>query len=139
VAVILLDVGLEVVGVGDRSETWRQCGEGSDCHVVAAVADLSRVIVPHCGHDLRSRLTVRVEHRTLRVAVVCLVLGMAPVLDVMAFTLLALHDPVDAAQRTVLAVIVEATSELSLFAFTVVLVDVAVSVATTPVLIEVGA
>jgi hypothetical protein len=49
-----------------------------------------------------------------------------------------LHDPVDAAQRTVLSVVVEATSELSLFAFTVALVDVAVTVATTPVLIEVG-
>jgi hypothetical protein len=63
---------------------------------------------------------------------------MAPVLDVVAFTLLSLHDPVDAAQRTVLSVVVEATSELSLFAFTVALVDVAVTVATTPVLIEVG-
>jgi hypothetical protein len=30
-------------------------------------------------------------------AVVCLVLGTPPVLDVVAFALLALHDPVDAA------------------------------------------
>jgi hypothetical protein len=36
-------------------------------------------------------------------------------------------------------VVVEATSELSLLAFMLALVDVAVSVATTPVLIEVGA
>jgi hypothetical protein len=56
-----------------------------------------------------------------------------------AFALLALHDPVDAARRTVLTVIVEATSELSLLAFTMALVDVAASVATTLVLVEVGA
>jgi hypothetical protein len=40
-----------------------------------------------------------------------LVLGMLPVLEVVAFTLLVLHDPVDAARRTVLAVVVEVTSE----------------------------
>jgi hypothetical protein len=57
----------------------------------------------------------------------------------MAFTLLTLHDPVDTARRTILAVVVEATSELMLLAFTMVLVDVAASVATTPVLVEVGA
>jgi hypothetical protein len=45
---------------------------------------------------------------------------------------------VDTARRVVLAVVVEATSELSLLAFTVALVDVAASVATTPVLVEVG-
>jgi hypothetical protein len=39
----------------------------------------------------------------------------------------------------VLAIVVEATSELSLFAFTVALVYVATSVATTPVLVDVGA
>jgi hypothetical protein len=27
VAIVLLDVGLEVVGVSNRSETWRQCGK----------------------------------------------------------------------------------------------------------------
>jgi hypothetical protein len=57
----------------------------------------------------------------------------------MAFTLLTLHDPVDTARRTILAVVVEATSELMLLAFTMALVDVAASVATTPVLVEVGA
>jgi hypothetical protein len=61
------------------------------------------------------------------------------VLDVVASTLLALHDPVDASWRTVLAVVVEATSELPLLAFAVTLVDVAAGVATTPVLVEVGA
>jgi hypothetical protein len=55
-----------------------------------------------------------------------------------AFALLVLHDPVDTTRRAVLAVIVEATSELSLLAFTVTLVNVAASVATTPILVEVG-
>jgi hypothetical protein len=55
------------------------------------------------------------------VAVFGLVLGTPPVLDVVAFVLLALHDPVDAAWRTVLIVIVEATSELPLLAFVVML------------------
>jgi hypothetical protein len=113
--------------------------EGRDRHVVAVVANLSRVVVPCCGHDLRSRLTVRVGHWTLGVAVVCLVLGTPPVLGIMAFVLLVLHDPVDTARRAVLAVVVEATLKLSLLAFTVALVDVAASVATTPVLVEVGA
>jgi hypothetical protein len=72
------------------------------------------------------------------VVVVSLVLGTPPVLDVMTFALLALHDLVDTAWRVVLAVVVEATSELSLLAFTVALVDGAASVATTPVLVEVG-
>jgi hypothetical protein len=49
-----------------------------------------------------------------------------------------LHDLVDAARRTELAVVVEATSELSLFPLMVTLVDVAASVATTLVLVEVG-
>jgi hypothetical protein len=71
--------------------------------------------------------------------VVGLVLGMPPVLNIMAFALIALHDPVDAARRTVLAVVVEATSELPLLALMVMLVDVATSVATTLVLVEVGA
>jgi hypothetical protein len=73
------------------------------------------------------------------VAVVCLVLGTSPVLDILAFTLLALHDSVDAARRTVLAVVLEATSELSLLAFAVVLVDVVASVMTTSALVEIGA
>jgi hypothetical protein len=72
-------------------------------------------------------------------AVVGLVLGMPPVLNIMAFALIALHDPVDAARRTVLAVVVEATSELPLLALMVTLVDVVTSVATTLVLVEVGA
>jgi hypothetical protein len=71
-------------------------------------------------------------------AVVCLVLGTPPVLDVAAFALLALHDPVDAVRRTVLMIVVEATSELSLFALTVALIDVAPSITTTLVLVDVG-
>jgi hypothetical protein len=72
-------------------------------------------------------------------AVVCLVLGTPPVLDVVAVAFFTLHDPMDGARGAVLAVVVEATSELSLFAIAVALVDVATSVATTPVLVEVGA
>jgi hypothetical protein len=112
--------------------------EGRDHHVVVAIADLSRVIVPLCSHNMGSRLSVRVTNRTLGVAVVGLVLGTPPVLDVVTFALLALHDPVDVAQRTVPVIVVDATSELSLLAFTMALVDVAAGVVTTPVLVEVG-
>jgi hypothetical protein len=73
------------------------------------------------------------------VAVVYLVLGMPPVLDVMAIMFFALHDPMDGARGTILAIVVEATSMLSLLALAVALVDVAVSVATAPVLVEIGA
>jgi hypothetical protein len=73
------------------------------------------------------------------VAVVFLVLGTSPVLDVVTLTLLALHDPVDVARRTVLTVVVEATSELPLLALAVTLVDVATGVAIVSVLVEVGA
>jgi hypothetical protein len=69
------------------------------------------------------------------VAVFGLVLGMLSVLDVVAFVL---HDLVDAASRTVLTVVVEATSELLLLAFAVTLLDVAAGIATSPVLVEVG-
>jgi hypothetical protein len=72
-------------------------------------------------------------------AVVCLVLGTPPVLDVVVVMFLALHDPMDGARGAVLAIVVEATLELSLFALAVALVDVAMSVATTLVLAEVGA
>jgi hypothetical protein len=76
--------------------------------------------------------------RTLRVVVFFLVLGTPPVLDVVTLTLLALHDPMDAAWRTILAVIVEATSELPLLALMMTLVNVAAGIATTSVLVEVG-
>jgi hypothetical protein len=72
------------------------------------------------------------------VAVFSLVLGTPPVLDVVPFTLRAPHDLVDAAWRTVIAVVVEATSELRLLTFAVTLVDVAAGVATTLVLVEFG-
>jgi hypothetical protein len=71
-------------------------------------------------------------------AVVCLVLGTPPVLDIVAITFFVIHDLMDGAQGVVLAIVVEATSELSLFALAVALVDVATSVATAPVLVEVG-
>jgi hypothetical protein len=71
-------------------------------------------------------------------AVVGLILDTPSVLDVVALPLLTLHDLVDATRRTILVVVVEATSELPLLAFAVTLVDVAASVATTPVLVEVG-
>jgi hypothetical protein len=71
--------------------------------------------------------------------VVGLVLGAPPVLDVMAFTLLMLHDPMVTTWRTVLAIVVEATSELLLLALAVVLVNVAADITTTPVLFDVGA
>jgi hypothetical protein len=72
-------------------------------------------------------------------AVVCLVLGTPPVLDVVVVMFLALHDPMDGARGAVLAIVVEATLELSLFALAVALVDVEMSIATTLVLAEVGA
>jgi hypothetical protein len=70
------------------------------------------------------------------VAVVFLILGTSPVLDVVA---LALHDLVDAAWRTVLAIVVEATSQLPVLALAMTLVDVAAGVAIASVLVEVGA
>jgi hypothetical protein len=73
------------------------------------------------------------------VAVFGLVLGTPSVLGVLASALLALHDPVDATWRTVLAVLVEAKSELTLLAFAVTLVDVVAGVANSLVLVEVGA
>jgi hypothetical protein len=73
------------------------------------------------------------------VAVVFLVLGTSPVLDIVALALLSLHDPVDAARRTVLAVVVEATSEFSLLALSMTLVDVTAGIVTVPLLVEVGA
>jgi hypothetical protein len=73
------------------------------------------------------------------VAVVFLILGTSPVLDVAALALLALPDLVDAARRIVLAIVVEATSEFPLLALVVTLVDVTVGIAIAPVLVEVGA
>jgi hypothetical protein len=72
------------------------------------------------------------------VVVVFLVLGASPVLDVVAFALLTLHDPLDATWGTVLTVVLEATSELPLLALTRTLVDVAAGVTATSVLVEVG-
>jgi hypothetical protein len=41
---------------------------------------------------------VRVRDRTLRMAVVCLILGTPPVLDIVAIAFFALHDPMDGAR-----------------------------------------
>jgi hypothetical protein len=120
------------------TEMWRQRREGGECHFITVVTDLSRIIVLRCNHDLGSRLSCRVTDRTLMVAVVFLVLGTPPVLDVVALALLALHDPVDATWRTVLTVVVEATSQLSLLALVVTLVNVTAGITTAPVLVEVG-
>jgi hypothetical protein len=76
---------------------------------------------------------------TLRVAVVFLVLGTSLILDIVTLALLVLHDPVDAAWRTVLAVIVKVTSQLSLLVLAITLVDVAAGVVIALVLVEVGA
>jgi hypothetical protein len=72
-------------------------------------------------------------------AVVCLVLGTPPVLDIVAIAFFALHDPMDGARGGVFAIVIKVTSELSLFALVVVLIDVAMSIATAPVLVEVHA
>jgi hypothetical protein len=92
-----------------------------------------------CSHNLRSRLAVRIRDQTLRMAAVYLVLGMPPVLDVVAIAFFTLHDSMDGARGAVLAIVVEATSKLSLFALAVALVDVVASIATALVLVEVGA
>jgi hypothetical protein len=73
------------------------------------------------------------------VAVVFLVLGTSPVLDVMTLAFLVLHDLVDAARGTVLTVIVEVVVEFPLLALAVTLVDVAAGVAIAPVSVEVSA
>jgi NADH:ubiquinone oxidoreductase subunit K len=86
-----------------------------------------------------SGLAVWVRDRTLRGAVVRLVLGMSLVLDVVAIAFFTLHDAMDGTRGAVLTIVVEATSKVSLFALAVALVDVAVGVATVPVLVEVGA
>jgi hypothetical protein len=72
-------------------------------------------------------------------AVVYPVLGMPLVLDIVAIAFFALHDTMDGARGGVLAIVVELTSELSLIALMVALVDVAVSVATALVLFEISA
>jgi hypothetical protein len=60
-------------------------------------------------------------------AVVCLILGTPPVLDIVAVAFLALHDLMDGARGAVVAIVVEAMLELSLFALVVALVVVAMS------------
>jgi hypothetical protein len=73
--VILLDVQLDVVGLGDRSETRVQRREGGDGHVVTVISDLGAILVLCWGHDLGPVLVILVRNRTLRVAIVRLVLA----------------------------------------------------------------
>jgi hypothetical protein len=73
------------------------------------------------------------------VVVVRLILGTLHVLDIMVVVLLALHDAVDSTRRSILAAVLRATSQLPLFTLAVALIDVAASVTTTSVLVEIGA
>jgi hypothetical protein len=95
----------------------------------------------HGGHDLGSRLTILVRDRTLRLAVVHLVLGASPVLDIVTIMLFTLHDAMDGARGGggVLAIVVQTTSKLSLFAPAMALVDVTASATATLVPVKVGA
>jgi hypothetical protein len=88
---------------------------------------------------LGSELVILVRNRTLRAVVVRCVLGTSPILDVVAVALLTLHDATNGTRRSVLAIVVQTTSELPLFALAMALIDVVTSVAATPVLVEVGA
>jgi hypothetical protein len=90
------------------------------------------------GHDLGSGLAILVRNQTLRVAIVHLVLGTSPLIDVVVITLLTLHDAMNGARRSILAIKVQTTSELPLLTFAMALINVAASVAATPVLVEVG-
>jgi hypothetical protein len=72
------------------------------------------------------------------VAVVRLVLRTTSVLDIVAVALLALHDAVDGAGRSVLAIVFHAASQLPLFTLAVALVDVAANIVNTFVLVEIG-
>jgi hypothetical protein len=83
-------------------------------------------------------MAILVRNRTLRVVVVCLVLGTSLVLDVMVVALLMLHDAMNGTRRSILLIIVQTTSELPLFALAMALIDVVVSIAVTPILVEVG-
>jgi hypothetical protein len=76
---------------------WCQRGEGSDRHVVVVVANLGSTLILCGGHDLGSGLVVRVRDRTLRVAVVCLVLSTSLILDIMAISFFTVHDAMDSA------------------------------------------
>jgi hypothetical protein len=117
----------------------RQRGEGSDGYVVTVVSDLGSTLVLRGGHDLGSGLAILVRDQTLRVAVVCLVLGTLSVLDVVTIMLFMLHDAMDSTWVAVLAIVVQATSKLPLFVLAMALVDVAASIAAVPVLKQVGA
>jgi hypothetical protein len=77
---------------------WCQCGEGSDGHIIAVVSDLGSTLVLRGGNDLGSGLAVLVRDRTLRVAVVRLVLNTSSVLNIMAIAIFTLHDAMNSAR-----------------------------------------
>jgi hypothetical protein len=137
-AVVLLDVWHEVVRVGDRSEVMGQRGESGDGRVVAAVPGLGATSTPCRGDDLGSGLVIQIWDRALMVTIVCLILGIAPVLDVVAVAHLALHDAVDSTGRAVLTVVLRVKPQFPLLALTMTLVDVVVGVLCTPILVKVG-
>jgi phage tail tape-measure protein len=83
-------------------------------------------------------LVILILRTLLQMTVVYFILGAAPVLDVVTVVLLTFHDAVQDSRGAVLAVVLRATSQLSLFTLAMALVDVAASVAGASVLIEVG-
>jgi hypothetical protein len=109
-AIVLLDVRLEVVGVGDRSEASGQRRESGDGHVIATIHGLGATLAPCRSDNLGSGLAIRVWDMALWVVVVRLVLGMSPILDIVAIALPALHDAMVSARRVVLAAVLRAMS-----------------------------
>jgi hypothetical protein len=73
------------------------------------------------------------------VVIIRFVLSTSPIFDAIAITFFALHDPMDGTRGGILVIVIEVTSKFSLFALAVVLVNVVAGVATTLVLVEVGA
>jgi hypothetical protein len=116
-----------------------QRGEGGDGHVVRAISSLSATSALRRGDDLGLGLTIWVPGTLLWMAVVHFVPSTAPILNVVAITLLMFHDTVDDARGVVLAVVLRTTSQLVFLALVVALVDVAAGIAGTPILIKVGA
>jgi hypothetical protein len=116
-----------------------QRGEGGDGHVVRAISSLSATSALRRGDDLGLGLTIWVPGTLLWMAVVHFVPSTAPILNVVAITLLMFHDTVDDARGVVLAVVLRTTSQLVFLALVVALVDVAAGIAGMPILIKVGA
>jgi hypothetical protein len=97
--VVLLDVRLEVVGVGHRPKARGQRGEGSDGHVISGGSSLSTTSALCRGHDLDSEyrpLGGCSPPRTEQVACSPRGDGRAP----------RLHDAMNSVGRSVLAVVI---------------------------------